>query len=149
MINIAQNYVIVDTGFVVALCHDKDEHHKKSLQVLEQLEGSSQPQFVSTIFVVHEICWLLRSRCGSEQVVDFLRMMQDNSIFSVKDLPKDWMTNAANILDKYSDKEFDLTDVSLVVLAESLDTGDILSVDVKDFSILRWGYKKPFNNLFK
>ncbi len=76
-------------------------------------------------------------------------MMQDNSIFSVKDLPKDWMTNAANILDKYSDKEFDLTDVSLVVLAESLDTGDILSVDVKDFSILRWGYKKPFNNLFK
>jgi predicted nucleic acid-binding protein len=41
----------------------------------------------------------------------------------------------------------DLADASLVILAEELGTGDILSTDQRDFGAYRWKSRKPFRNL--
>jgi predicted nucleic acid-binding protein len=64
-------------------------------------------------------------------------------------LPSDWAVKAAAILRKFQDKEkLDLTDVSHVILADFLGHGNILTVDVNDFSYLRWGNgKQLFQNL--
>jgi hypothetical protein len=42
----------------------------------------------------------------------------------------------------------DLADASLVILAEHLGHGRILSSDVRDFNVYRWKDNKPFENLF-
>jgi uncharacterized protein len=41
----------------------------------------------------------------------------------------------------------DLADASLVVLAEQLGHGRILTVDRRDFSVYRWQNNQPFENL--
>jgi len=49
---------------------------------------------------------------------------------------------------KYRDLPIDLADASLVVLGEKCQTGRILSLDIKYFSIYKWGNNNYFDNLF-
>jgi len=48
---------------------------------------------------------------------------------------------------KYASLPMDLTDASLVLLAETLGQGDILSTDVRNFGVYRFKNRKPFRNL--
>jgi predicted nucleic acid-binding protein len=48
---------------------------------------------------------------------------------------------------KYSDLPMDLADASLVLLAEKLGHGRILSTDRRDFRTYRWKNHSPFQNL--
>ena len=41
----------------------------------------------------------------------------------------------------------DLADASLVIAAEQLASGRILSTDQRDFGAYRWKKRKPFQNL--
>jgi len=41
----------------------------------------------------------------------------------------------------------DLADASLVILAEELGHGRILSTDQRDFNAYRWKHHEPFQNL--
>jgi uncharacterized protein len=52
-------------------------------------------------------------------------------------------------MDKYADLPMDLSDASLVVLAEALSHGRILSTDQRDFHAYRWKQQEPFENLFQ
>lgn len=51
------------------------------------------------------------------------------------------------IMEKYADLPMDLADASLVVLAEHLGHGRILSTDKRDFHTYRWKNTYPFQNL--
>ncbi len=48
---------------------------------------------------------------------------------------------------RYESLPMDLADASLVVLAEVLGGGDILSTDRRDFRTVRWKQRSPFRNL--
>jgi len=48
---------------------------------------------------------------------------------------------------KYADLPMDLADASLMILAERLGHGRILSTDERDFRIDRWKRHAPFENL--
>jgi len=48
---------------------------------------------------------------------------------------------------KYADLPMDLADASLVILAEHLGHGRILTTDTRDFDAYRWKERKPFENL--
>jgi predicted nucleic acid-binding protein len=50
-------------------------------------------------------------------------------------------------MDQYADLPMDLADASLVVLAEEIGDGRILSTDKRDFRAYRWKSRKPFRNL--
>jgi len=50
------------------------------------------------------------------------------------------------LMEKYADLPMDMADASLVILAEHLNSGRILSIDRRDFSVYRW-HNKPFENL--
>jgi hypothetical protein len=41
----------------------------------------------------------------------------------------------------------DLADASLVLLAEELGSGRIVSTDQRDFNAYRWKHREPFENL--
>jgi hypothetical protein len=47
----------------------------------------------------------------------------------------------------YADLPMDLADASLVLLAEELGHGRILSTDDRDFNAYRWKRHEPFENL--
>ena len=50
---------------------------------------------------------------------------------------------------KYAKLPMDLADASLVLLAEHLGHGRILSTDQRDFGVYRWKNRKPFHNLLE
>lgn len=135
--------VIIDTGFIVALFNEKDEHHKLVKNIAEQIDNF---QWHTTSFVVQEIFWLLNNRVNRLVGLKFFEAMQ--GLLLLPDLPLDWPQKILQILKQYSSANIDIADASLVVLADQLKSGNIVSVDKKDFSILRWNSgKNSFSNL--
>jgi uncharacterized protein len=51
------------------------------------------------------------------------------------------------LMEQYTNLPMDLADASLVVLAEHLQHGRILTVDRRDFSTYRWNKTQTFQNL--
>lgn len=50
-------------------------------------------------------------------------------------------------MEQYLDLPMDLADASLVLLAEHLGNGRIVSTDQRDFNTYRWKNHHPFTNL--
>ena len=50
---------------------------------------------------------------------------------------------------EYADLPMDLADASLVLLAEELGHGRIVSTDRRDFHTYRWKNSEPFTNLLE
>lgn len=51
----------------------------------------------------------------------------------------------APVLERYSDREMDFADATLVWLADLINTLDVMTVDRRDFLVYRSQTGKPFN----
>lgn len=136
------NTVIVDTGFWYALIDRKDNHHARAVTVLESLQAS----LLSTWPVMTETSYLLQSRLGNPTAIQFLRSVT-KGLVQLYDFSSAQTTRMTVLMEKYSDLPMDFADASLVVLAEALAHGQILSTDQRDFNVYRWKDTEPFTNL--
>jgi len=60
-------------------------------------------------------------------------------------LEKQHFPRLIELMKKYKELPMDLADGSLVILAEHLGHGQILSTDQRDFNAYRWKQNKPFD----
>jgi len=134
--------IIADTGFWLALANRKDHHHSRARKVLTSL---AEP-LVTTWPVVTETCYLLLQRLGSLSEQRFLGSFASGA-FDVFDLRREDTPRIVDLMATYADLPMDLADASLVVLAEHLEHGRILSTDRRDFHAYRWKQHRPFENL--
>lgn len=67
--------------------------------------------------------------------------------FDVFEIPQQNKTRLLTLMQQYADLPMDLADASLVLLAEQLGHGRILSTDKRDFHTYRWKNTQPFSNL--
>lgn len=135
--------IIADTGFWVALANRDDHHHARALAWLERL---AEP-LVCTWPVVTETSYLLLRRVSGETQRQFL-VSHAEGAFEIFELVKDHMARMVQLMEKYADLPMDVADASLVILAEALGHGRILSTDERDFGVYRWKQHAPFENLF-
>ncbi|MEJ6480081.1 PIN domain-containing protein [Nostoc punctiforme UO1] len=134
--------IVADTGFFVALGNQNDRYHQLVLQVLNTL---NEP-LVTTYPVITETCYLLLARRGDNNAqCSFLREVAQEA-FEVFDL-RSHHARMVELMEKYADLPMDMADASLVVLAEHLGHGRILTLDQRDFNTYRWNNSNPFNNL--
>jgi uncharacterized protein len=63
------------------------------------------------------------------------------------DLQPNHAPQIATLMQRYANLPMDLADASLIILAEHLGHGRILSVDQRDFNTYRWKSTQPFQNL--
>ncbi|MEX0267666.1 type II toxin-antitoxin system VapC family toxin [Leptolyngbyaceae cyanobacterium UHCC 1019] len=136
--------IIADTGFFVALGNRTDQDHLLALQLLDQL---NEP-LVTTYPVITEACYLLLNRVNPVAQCNFLETIAENMV-GVFELNSQQVRRMVELMRRYADLPMDMADASLVVLAESLGHGRILTVDRRDFSIYRWNHQEPFENLFE
>ena len=132
--------VIVDTGFFYSLADRKDNNHNRALRALEMLDDD----LITTWPVLTETCHLLLKRLGEHSLNKFIETLQDQNIFEIESL---YIPRIKELMKSYSDLPMDLADASLVVLAEHLGEGKILTTDKRDFKTYRWKNHKPFIDL--
>lgn len=134
--------IIVDTGFWVALADRRDRYHQQAKEALKKYD---EP-LITTWCVVTETCYLLLKRKGNDAQIKFINSLESASV-SVFNLEVHHTSRVSELMQKYGDLPMDLTDASLVILAEELNSGRIFSVDQRDFNTYRWKQKAPFENL--
>ncbi len=134
--------IIADTGFWVALANRTDQHHE---QAMNQMRKLTEP-LITTWPVMTETCHLLLKRQGVQAEIGFIRSYRDGA-FSVFDVRENDRDRILSLMQQYTDLPMDLADASLVVLAEFLGHGRILSTDRRDFRTYRWKNRHPFQNL--
>lgn len=142
-----QNRIIADTGFFVALSNRRDNYHKLALQRLHELMEQSQ-YLITTCAIMTEASYLIFQRGGRNAQRRFIEQYE-NGAFEIFELQVNHMPRIKQLMDKYADLPMDLADASLVVLAEYLGHGRILSTDQRDFSTYRWKNHEPFKNLLQ
>lgn len=135
--------VIADAGFWIALYNHRDSAHQRAIAAAERYQAEG---FVTSHAVIAEASHVLRKRAHADVMVGFVLTLaqSDVRVFALEqtDLPR-----LAELMRKYRDLPMDYADASLVLLAERLRHGRILSTDVRDFGTYRWKNSYPFENL--
>jgi uncharacterized protein len=134
--------ILADTGFWLALANRRDHYHEAAKGALARLED----RLVTTWPVLTETCHLLATRIGPDAEIRFIRSASEGA-FDLFALEALHFPRIESLMMKYRDLPMDLADASLVVLAEDLGSGHILSTDHRDFRTYRWKNRKPFRNL--
>jgi predicted nucleic acid-binding protein len=134
--------VIADTGFIFALLWHKDHHHANARALYSELREG----YVTTWPVLTEVAHLF-NRNNNEHLASGVLRACDEGEFRIAQQDESDGVRMAALMDKYADLPMDLADASLVVLAEKLGHGRILSTDRRDFKSYKWKNRKPFTNL--
>jgi predicted nucleic acid-binding protein len=137
-----KNMILADTGFWVAFFNAKDKFHQQSVAVMSQLDES----LITTWPVITETCYLLGNYLGVQSQLRFVKVLEQDYIH-VFDMQFKHLPRIQQLMQKYADLPMDLADASLVLLAEELGHGRILSTDQRDFRAYRWKNRHPFENL--
>jgi predicted nucleic acid-binding protein len=93
-----------------------------------------------------ETCHLLVARLSVDAELAFLRSFEAGS-FVVSPLTDEHAPRICALMEKYRNLPMDLADASLVILAEDMGSGRILSTDRRDFDTYRFKNHEPFHNL--
>ena len=134
--------LITDTGFFFAIANKNDRYHTRAQHVLEAINET----LITTYPVVTETCYLLLTTRGNAAQCTFLRSLYEGA-FEIFHLERHHVDRMVELMEKYADLPMDMADASLVVLAEHLGHGRILTVDRRDFNTYRWNNSNPFKNL--
>jgi predicted nucleic acid-binding protein len=134
--------ILADTGFWLALANPRDKHHEAAKRALDRVK---EP-LVTTWPVLTETCHLLAARVSADAELRFVESARAGA-FEVFDLTTQHWPRIHELMTQYHDLPMDLAEASLVLLAEHLDSGRILSTDRRDFAAYRWKNRKPFRNL--
>lgn len=126
--------LLADAGFLVAAGRRSDPRHSGAVAFSTHFSG----QLVTTSAVIVETCHF---------VTPAARINLLNSVgprLAVVEVPVLSYPDLAATIGKYSDREVDFADASLVWLAERSRLRQILTVDVSDFSTFRLSSGKRF-----
>jgi predicted nucleic acid-binding protein len=134
--------ILADTGFWLALANATDRHHERAKGALAKHQGP----YLTTWPVMTETCHMLASRLGAQAAGLFIRSAALGA-FEILALDRTHLSRIEALMGKYRALPMDLADASLVIAAEESGSGDILSIDARDFGAYRWKNRKPFRNL--
>ena len=129
----------VDTGPLVALFDRSDAWHKAVHEYLTDHDHAlitTWPVLAEVYALAPKYAWFV-----------FLEWMENGGV-SVVDLPAGAIKRVHVLSKKYHDLPMDFADASLIVLAESLNQADIITID-SDFDGYRFGNNRKFNNLLR
>ena len=130
--------VLLDTGPIVGLFNDEDDWHLRC----KSFFGKAKYKYVLTQSVVCEVVYMLqKSRSKKHAMIatdQFLGAVEDE-IFDLCEFGFGSFGRIRQLRKQYSDqRRLDFTDLSLVIAAEILQIGEVVTIDRNDFSILRW-----------
>jgi len=134
--------ILADTGFFYALLDRDDAWHARCREAAVTLEEG----LITTWPVLTEAVHLVSRWLGVEQAVALMEEVAAGDII-VWDLTPESRAKIPSLMRRYAELPMDLADASLVLLAESLCHGRILTTDQREFRTYRWKSRRPFEPL--
>ena len=134
--------ILADTGFFYALLDRDDAWHSRCREAAAALDEG----LITTWPVLTEAVHLISRWIGIEPAAALMDEVADGDVI-VWDLVPELRLRIPSLMRRYADLPMDLADASLVLLAESIGHGRILTTDQRDFRIYRWKGRKPFEPL--
>ena len=123
---------LLDTGFLYAVFDADDRHHAQVVNVIANWRG----ELLLPTAVLVELAYLLQSRLGHSTMRHIMQRLMQQSLYMIAITPPD-LLRINNLLSQYADAELDFVDATIVTLAERYQVRHILTVDRRDFSIIR------------
>jgi uncharacterized protein len=122
--------ILVDTGPIVAILSESDEHHPACVEQLRRIRGP----LLTCWPVITEAAWLLRAYplAIARLLSSFNGRPFDLAPLNAADLP-----GIAAILAKYKDLGIQIADASLAHLANREGIETMFTLDRRDFGVLR------------
>lgn len=133
--------VIADTSFIVAVLNIIDRNHVKCVEVYDRQIAIVVPQSVLT-----ETAYMLANRIGPRATIGFLDGLATSN-FDPAPLEKNDIRRISEILKKYADSRVDFVDASVAAVAERLGITQVLTLDRRDFEIIRPSHVEHFEIL--
>ena len=125
--------MLIDSGFLYATVDRSDKHHKRVVELLPELSGQIM---ILPVPALVENSYLLQGRLGHQEMRQFLAKLIDAPI-QLETIIKDDLCRIHELLEEYRDAQLDFVDASITALAERLNIQTILTVDQRDFRIIR------------
>jgi uncharacterized protein len=122
---------LADSSFVVAVANSQDKAYVRSNALYDQFDSIYLPQ--STLA---EVAYFLTKLGGNRLVAQFLNQLS-NAKFQVIPLLDEDLRRTAELLQRYADTRLDFVDATIVAMAERLGVAEILTLDRRDFSLVR------------
>lgn len=124
---------LIDSGFLYATLDRNDVNHLNVIKVLPNLQNDN---IYLPIVVLVEVAYLLQGRLGHHQMRQFISTLE-NSPLEFEPITKADTKRIFELLEEYSDNQLDFVDASITAIAERLNIQRILTVDQRDFRIIR------------
>jgi predicted nucleic acid-binding protein len=122
--------VLIDTGPLVAILYEKEEHHERCVQQMKELPATVR----SCWPVITEAAYLLRA---SPAGVHTLLSRVELGRVEILPLTSGDAPSISAILKRYSDQGFDFADACLMHLAEREGIEYVFTLDRRHFSVYR------------
>jgi predicted nucleic acid-binding protein len=117
--------VFVDTGYILALVNENDQHHAEAVALSEQFDG--QP-IVVTDAVLLEIGNAL-SRMNREAAVQIIEDLRESPGVTVVNLMPELFESAFDLYRRHTDKQWGLVDCVSFVVMRNLGLTTALAFD--------------------
>jgi predicted nucleic acid-binding protein len=134
--------IIGDSGAVYGLYDRRDAFHAGLRAAIER----ARDVIVLPAPTLGEIDYLLRVRLGNPALLRFLADIQEGA-FVVESVTLADLRRCAALIARYRDLDLGLSDASVVAVAERYGTDRILTVDQRDFRVIRSARGRPFRLL--
>ena len=122
--------LLIDTGPIVAIMLDSDEHHEACVEQLRSIRGP----LLTCWPVITEAAWLLRAY---PEAIRRLLASFRGRLFELVPLDETDLPAIAAIVAKYASLGIQLADAALVHLANREQIELIFTLDRRDFGVVR------------
>lgn len=132
---------LIDTGFLLAVISTNDRAHEICSTILAEEQKPLLPTAILT-----ELAYMVRREMGQPAFIHFMRSVFAGELELVFTTTDD-LQRATEIMEQYLDSKIDFVDCVVVAIAERLNISRILTVDQRDFRILRPNHTHAFEIL--
>jgi uncharacterized protein len=135
--------VLLDAGPIIGLFNEDDEWHIRC----KNFFSTETYQYHLTLPVLTEAIYRIekdRSRSRAAEATSELLKDVAEGLYTVHEIVAGDFTRMKKLRLQYKDQKLDFADLTLVIAAEKLGHGRIVTIDQNDFQRLRWKENKAF-----
>ncbi len=116
----------------MASLNSSEPEHQATIIVLESIRES----IVLPVPAITEVAYLLARDIGNDAAADFISSLADTELILEAPLEEDYL-RSAEILRQYGDADLDFVDALIAATAERLNITRLLTLDRRDFQLIR------------